>query len=186
VLDLALGQFEVPQPVTAAAFAAAQKRGAITVLNPAPAAELSHELRSVTDWLVPNEVEFGHLAHACGVEGTDITDEAIADIASKTGIKLVVTLGEQGVALCSDGLTVLRLPAPRVHVVDTTGAGDAFVGAFAYGLARGMTVPDSAVLGCACAAQSVTREGTQSSFSSRAELAELVAQVRSDAGASLT
>jgi ribokinase len=178
-LHLALGQFEVPQPVTAAAFAAAHERGAVTVLNPAPAAELSEELRSVTDWLVPNEVEFAHLAEACGIQAADITDEAIAGIARATGVKLVVTLGDQGVALCSDGESVLRLPAPSVQAVDTTGAGDAFVGAFAYGLAQGMPVQDAAVLGCACAAASVTREGTQSSFSSPTELAELIQKVRS-------
>jgi len=181
-LHLALGQFEVPQAVTAAAFAAAQQRGAITVLNPAPAAKLSEDLRAVTDWLVPNEVEFGHLAEAYGFGANDTTDEAIAGIAATAGVKLVVTLGEQGVALCSDGVKVLRLPAPSVEAVDTTGAGDAFVGAFAYGLAQGMSVKDSAVLGCECAARSVTREGTQSSFSSSTELSELIARVRSGSG----
>ena len=57
-VHLVLGQFEIPQAATASAFAAGRRRGAVTVLNPAPAAELSPALLEVTDWLIPNEVEF--------------------------------------------------------------------------------------------------------------------------------
>ena len=78
--------------------------------------------------------------------------------------RLVVTLGERGAALVgSDGL-VTTIPAPRVDAVDTTGAGDAFVGAFAYGLASGWDEVAAVRLGCAIAAESVMRPGTQSSF----------------------
>ena len=60
-LDVCVGQFEIPQAVTAAAFAAARDRGAATILNPAPAAQIDRGLLSVTDWLIPNEVEFAFL-----------------------------------------------------------------------------------------------------------------------------
>ena len=62
--SVVVGQFEIPQPVTAAAFAAAKQRGATTVLNPAPAESLSAELLASSDWLIPNESEFALLATA--------------------------------------------------------------------------------------------------------------------------
>ena len=65
-VDVAVGQLEIPQAVTAAGFAAARARGAVTVLNPAPAAPISAALLAATDWLIPNEVEFGMLAGSSG------------------------------------------------------------------------------------------------------------------------
>ena len=174
-----LGQFEVPQHVTAAAFAAAGRRGAVTILNPAPAAEVTSELLAVTDWLIPNEVEFASLAlsYRPGQVG-GVDDEAIAAVATGSGVRLVVTLGADGVAICEDGVHVTRVPPPVVHAVDTTGAGDAFVGAFAYGLARGLTASAAADLGCRCASLSVTRSGTQVSFASVDEAGGLRTQLR--------
>ena len=171
-VQLVLGQFEVPQSVTAAAFDAARRRGALTVLNPAPAAPVSPDLLAVTDWLIPNEVEFAHLAAASGIDGSRI-DDAIAALAARTGVSLVVTLGAEGAAVCVDG-GVVRVATPSVRAVDTTGAGDAFVGAFAYGLARGKSPAKAAELGCRSASISVTRRGTQTSFPSSNELAEVV------------
>ena len=70
------------------------------------------------------------------------------------------------------------VPSPQVQAVDTTGAGDAFVGAFAYGLASGWHERDAARLGCAVAAESVTREGTQSSFPDAERCRGLIEEVR--------
>jgi ribokinase len=171
-VQLVLGQLEIPQAATTAAFAAARRRGALTVLNPAPAAELSPALLEVTDWLIPNEVEFSQLANACGVGGDRVDDDVVTAVAAKTTGRLVVTLGAAGAAVCeSDRVT--RLAAPRVRAVDTTGAGDAFVGAFAYGLAHGLSAVAAAELGCRCAGISVTRHGTQTSFPTVEELAQL-------------
>ena len=178
-VQLVLGQFEVPQPATTGAFTAARQRGALTVLNPAPAAELSPALLAVTDWLIPNEVEFGHLARAYGLAGGGLDDDAITAAASRTTGRLVVTLGAAGAAVC-EGDRVTRVPAPPVRAVDTTGAGDAFVGAFAYGLARALSPAAAAELGCRCAAVSVTRHGTQTSFAAVEELAELRRELRVD------
>lgn len=156
-VDVVVGQLEIPQPVTEAAFFAARERGAVTVLNPAPAASLEPELLAVTDWLIPNEGEFRHLS------GAEPTDEAMTSFADRAACRLVVTLGEEGAALV-DGGDVLRFPAGKVEAVDTTGAGDAFVGAFAYGLAAGLGEETAVRLGLRCATDSVTRSGTQSSF----------------------
>jgi ribokinase len=171
-VHLVLGQFEIPQAATASAFASARRRGAVTVLNPAPAAELSPGLLEMTDWLIPNEVEFGHLARASGVDTGRVDDEEITAVAARTSGRLVVTLGAEGAAVCEGG-QVTRVMAPPVDAVDTTGAGDAFVGTFAYGLARGLSPAAAADLGCRTAAISVTRDGTQTSFPSVDEVARL-------------
>ena len=166
VAAVVIGQMEIPQAVTAAAFAAAKRKGAVTVLNPAPASSLIPELVEVEDWIIPNESEFALLATG-SVSETQPTTEAIEAYAKTLAPRrLLVTLGVDGVALVDSGGQVQRLSPPpmREAVVDTTGAGDSFVGAFCHGLAIGLSELDACRLGMACASDSVTREGTQPSF----------------------
>jgi len=173
-----VGQFEIPQAVTAAAFAAARAAGAVTVLNPAPAADLDPDLLAATDWLVPNEHEFALIGGGV-LDGDVVAEDAeIVALADRLGVSLVVTLGERGAAVLPRGGTIARVPAVPVQAMDTTGAGDAFVGAFAIGLAEGWDAVDAARLGAAFAADSVTRPGTQSSFADRAGAAAILASVR--------
>jgi len=174
-----IGQFEIPQSVTAAAFEAAKQRGATTLLNPAPAQSIEPALLAVSDWIIPNESEFYLLS--TGVPSDESpTDDAIMAFARKLGIRLAVTLGSRGVALVSaDGDSVLRLPPPSTaKVVDTTGAGDAFVGAFAHALATGLGEVEAVTLGMACASDSVTRQGTQTSFPDAQRCQALIAALR--------
>jgi ribokinase len=173
-VDVVVGQFEVPQEATAAAFCAARDRHAVTVLNPAPVAAVSESLLAVTDWLVLNEGEFAYLAHLAGVgyEGAP-KDEVMAKVGARLDVHLVVTLGAAGGALIVPAAEVVRIPAPHVDVVDTTGAGDAFVGAFAYAVASDLPLADAVRLACTCASASVTRKGTQSSYLSTDEVALL-------------
>ena len=159
-VDVAVGQLEIPQVVTAAAFAAARARGAVTVLNPAPAAPISTTLLAATDWLIPNEVEFAILSGAPG----EPSNPALVAFAASSGTRLVVTLGARGAALVGRVGTVTRVRARPVTAIDTTGAGDAFVGAFAVGLALGLPELGAVQLGIRCASDSVTRPGTQASF----------------------
>jgi ribokinase len=163
-VDLVIGQLEIPQQVTAAAFRAAAARGATTVLNPAPAAPLDEALLGATDWLIPNEVEFSAIAR----ERADaLAPGVVARAAVALGVRLVVTLGAQGAVLQQPDGIIAHIPAPRVAAVDTTGAGDAFVGAFSTALASGTPELEAVRLGCACASESVTRPGAQSSFPER-------------------
>ena len=178
-LDVCVGQFEIPQAVTAAGFSAARARGAITVLNPAPAAPIEPELLTVTDWLIPNEVEFGILA---GSEG-GVTDAAMAALAARVSTRLVVTLGSRGAALVGEDGRVTHVAATPLAAVDTTGAGDAFVGAFAVGLALGLGEGGAVRLGIACASDSVMRPGTQASFPDRERAATLLAAARAQSSA---
>ena len=173
-VDVVVGQFEIPQAVTAAAFSAARARGAVTLLNPAPAAPILPELLDVTDWLIPNEVEFGVLADARG----DLSDATLAAFGARTRTRLVVTLGARGAAVAGRDGTVTRVESVPLQAIDTTGAGDAFVGAFAVGLALGWPEVDAVRLGIACASDSVTRPGTQASFPSLTRSAAIRAEVR--------
>jgi ribokinase len=160
-----IGQLEIPQLVTATAFQAARAVGATTILNPAPAAALDSALIHAADWLVPNETEFAILAGISQLDPSD--DDALLSFAREIRPRLLVTLGSRGVALVTTEGMVERVPAVPVNAIDTTGAGDAFVGAFAYGLAAGLGELTAVRLGIACASDSVTKTGTQSSFATR-------------------
>jgi ribokinase len=72
---------------------------------------------------------------------------------------------------------VVRVSAPKVKAIDTTGAGDAFVGSFAYALSIGLPEAAALALGCACASDSVTRLGTQSSYPTPEQAAEILASI---------
>jgi ribokinase len=170
-----IGQLEIPQAVTAAAFGAAREIGAVTILNPAPAATLDAGLLDGADWLIPNETEFAILA---GVDRFDPSDDgALAAFAGRIRPRLAVTLGSRGAAVVREDGTVARVAAVPVKAVDTTGAGDAFVGAFAFGLAAGLDELAAVRLGIACASDSVTRTGTQSSFATHESARAIVDRV---------
>jgi ribokinase len=172
--QVVIGQLEVPQPVTLAAFGAGRSAGSITILNPAPAAEIDPDLLAVTDWLIPNETEFVSLATSSpGTQVGAVTDRDVLALASSISPRLLVTLGEAGALMVGDG-KAMRLPAPLSQVVDTTGAGDAFVGAFGYGLASGLAPAIAMALALRCASFSVSRRGTQSSFPTPEESEQLL------------
>jgi ribokinase len=168
-----IGQLEIPQRVTLAAFRAAREVGATTIFNPAPAAPLDPDLLAVTDWLIPNEHE---LALTAGGPIDLDDDAALIACAARIGTRLVVTLGARGAAVVNRD-RVDRLPADDVQAVDSTGAGDAFVGAFSFGLAAGLDDLASVRLGIACASDSVTRHGTQSSYATPEGAREILARL---------
>ena len=180
-VDVVIGQLEIPQRVTLAAFRAARERGAITILNPAPAAPLDPALLEAAHWLIPNETEFATLARLEAFDPDD--DEQIAAFARLVSPLVVLTLGARGAALVGADDAVERVSAIPVTSVDTTGAGDAFVGAFAVGLAAGLGERGALRLAIACASDSVTRPGTQSSFASREDAAAILSEIRAETGA---
>jgi ribokinase len=169
-VDVIVGQLEVPQAVTAAAFAAARALGAVAILNPAPAAPLDPALLRATDWLIPNEVEFAMLAVRGTVPGDPTagagppTPAAMAALAADLGVRLVVTLGAAGAALVREDGSVAAVAAPQVDVIDTTGAGDAFVGSFAHAIGSGRSELAAVGQAVRLASDSVTRPGARASF----------------------
>jgi ribokinase len=141
--DVLLVQLEIPLETALRALDVARAARVRTVLNPAPAP--SAPLRVAADYLTPNETEAGVLADA---EGT-----------------LVLTLGDRGARVGDD-----LVPAFPARVVDTTGAGDAFCGAFAVALAEGAPDLEATRWGCAAGAHMVEHEGVVPGLPTRAEL----------------
>jgi ribokinase len=165
-LSIVIGQCEIKQEVTLAAFKAAKARGCITILNPAPYQALSTELLELTDWIIPNETEFREL-HG----NLPSNDEILKSF--RPGKSTIVTLGSEGAVYISPTAELHRVSAPKVTAVDTTGAGDAFVGSFAYALASGKAPIDAMKFGVSIASLSVTQKGAQSSYPDQTEIATL-------------
>jgi ribokinase len=161
-------QLEIPQPVSARAARAARAAGATVVLDPAPAQPLDAELLANVDVLTPNAHEAAELTHARGAP-----PEVSAERLRALGVpRVVVTLGEQGALYLDPELGHAR--AFPVEPVDTTAAGDAFNGALAVGLGRGLGLADAVRLGCAAGALATTRLGAQPSLPSASELLALL------------
>jgi ribokinase len=156
-------QLETSQEAAVAAFEWARDLGAVTVLTPAPATDLSPRLLELSDWLVPNETELVALLGLPASHPVELALSRAGEFASDSGVNLVVTLGALGAAVLMDGTTA-RVPAPTLAVRDTTGAGDAFAGAFIAALALGAPASVAARRAVAFASDSVTRLGTRASY----------------------
>ena len=160
-------QLECPLPAVERAVERARRHGLQVVLNPAPAQPLPPALLAGVDYLIPNQTELAQLTGAA--EAT-----AAARQLQAAGVRhVVVTLGEAGVLIVGPG-GAFQLPAHPVPVVDTTAAGDAFVGAFAVALAQGRPLPEAAAWGNAAGALAVTRAGAQPSLPTLAEVERLL------------
>ena len=154
--DFLVAQLETPQAVTLAAFKMAKQQHVTTILNPAPAAELLPELMSYTDIIVPNETESALLT-GIAVKGEQSMLENAAFF-KQQGIKhTIITLGEQGVFYAGEDDHGL-VPAFKVKTVDTTAAGDTFIGALSSQLKPDLSNLDSA-LTYAQRASSLTVQG---------------------------
>jgi ribokinase len=158
-VSVLIAQCEIPQEVTLAAFRTAQELGITTILNPAPYQPLTDDLLELTDWLIPNEIEFAELDKT---HRAPDSDSVIASLRSNG--RTIVTLGSDGAALVTADGSVKRFAAKKVSATDTTGAGDCFIGAFAAALASGATEESAVQFGIDCATKSVTRKGAQSSY----------------------
>ena len=165
-LQIVVAQCEIKLEVTIAAFKAAKARGCTTILNPAPYQQLSAELLELTDWLIPNETEFRELHGSLPT-----SDDVLKSF--RPGKSSIVTLGGEGAVYISPQGELHRVSAPKVTAVDTTGAGDSFVGSFAYSLASGKDPIAAMSFGIKVASLSVTRKGAQSSYPDQAEIATL-------------
>ncbi|MCV2490849.1 ribokinase [Geodermatophilus sp. YIM 151500] len=170
--DVVVAQLEIPMDVVVHAARASVWRRARFVLNAAPAAVVPPEVIAVCDPLVVNQEEAAALlGHGRSIGDSDPSDgPATAAALLALGARAaVVTLGPQGVALASpEGAE--RIPAPQVRAVDTTGAGDGFVGALAAALSRGQSLAAAAGDAVAFAAAAVTRRGAQAAYVDRADV----------------
>ncbi|MBM7834192.1 ribokinase [Clostridium sardiniense] len=173
--DILISQFETPEEITLEAFKIAKENNKITILNPAPAKKIDDELLKYTDIIIPNETEAELLT------GVEVNDLETAKIASKElldkGVKFVIiTLGSKGAAVINkeNGQVV---PAFKVNAVDTTAAGDSFIG----GLSSKLNIENlnfenllkAVKFGNKVSSITVQREGAQPSIARLVEVIEI-------------
>lgn len=159
--DIVVLQLETPMATVVHAIKLARSLGKTVVLNPAPAASLPAGVLELVDYLIPNEIEAAMLA-GVSPDGADV--QALAAALQKLGSdNVIITLGSKGVhaALYGGDFT---FPAEVVQAVDTTAAGDTFIGGFVAGLASGMDEAEAISQGQRAAAWSVTKPGAQTSI----------------------
>jgi ribokinase len=161
-------QQEVPADANLAAMRIAARAGVPVVFNPAPAATPPLEAYQLTTVLCPNEHEAAVLSGR-DVHTPEDAEAAARELQTRGSQAVVVTLGERGCLVLAKGEVAL-LPAPSVLAVDTTGAGDAFVGSLAVFLARGVDLVTAARRAIIVAATSVQFPGAQTSFPRAADL----------------
>jgi ribokinase len=173
--DVAVSQFEIPVPAIVAFFQHARAAGAMTILNPAPAHAFDAELLRLVDILVLNETELALLAR-CELRDTDDLArfvDAAQSLRVEPAQAICVTLGRRGAAAMVGG-EMVTVAGRSVKAVDTTGAGDCFVGALAARLAQGATLHDALGYANAAASISVQRMGAAPSMPTATEVASFI------------
>ena len=177
--DVFLTQLETNYDVIEYALRIAKRSGVVTVLNPAPAGDVGRSIFKYVDYVTPNETEAEYFA------GIRQDDYPLTEWVEKCARKfmdmgagaVVITLGEMGAGFC-DGKDTIICPAYRVDAVDSTAAGDAFNGAFAYALALKTDVETAMKTGCAAGALTASKEGAQTSVPYRREIDAIMAARR--------
>ncbi len=169
---LLLLQLEIPVESVLAAAQRAKESGVSVLLNPAPAHPLPDELIALPDFLIPNESELSLL-----------TDQAVNDLPSAEraakallarGINnVIITLGAKGALIVNQEITK-HIPPFQVDVVDSTAAGDAFIGGFASAVLQGKSMEEAVRYGSACGALATTKFGAQPSLPTREDVERLL------------
>jgi ribokinase len=163
---LVVCQLEVPLEAIERACAIAREHDVPVLLNPAPARTLPASLLNAVEWLVPNAVEAEALSgvQVTGVEDALVAARALRDLGPRA---VIVTLGSAGAVVSAPGVDEPVPAVPVAEVVDTTAAGDAFCGALAAELARGVGVLDAVRFAAAAGAVAVATAGAQPSLGDR-------------------
>lgn len=180
---LLLLQLEIPIPTVLSAAQRAKENNMRVILNPAPAKEIPDELIALADFIIPNETELSLLT---GMDVNDIPSaEKAARVLLQRGAKhVIVTLGSKG-ALIAGKETSTQVDTFKVNVVDTTAAGDAFIGGFATKLLeldsllsdmreQAPALQSAVRYGCACGALATTKFGAQPSLPTKQEVENLL------------
>ncbi|RON08535.1 ribokinase [Pseudomonas brassicacearum] len=167
--DVIICQLEVPMQTVGYVLKRGRELGKTVILNPAPATgPLPADWYSSIDYLIPNEGEASALS-GLPVDSLESAELAANQLIAAGAGKVIITLGAQG-SLFANGQSVEHFPAPKVKAVDTTAAGDTFVGGFAAALASGKSEAWAIRFGQVAAALSVTRAGAQPSIPSLSDV----------------
>ena len=156
-ISVLVGQCEIPMKVNHEVFQYAKSNSVTTIFNPAPAKKLERDFLEHISWLIPNENEFELIS------GMEPNDDNFLKFNEEIPCNLIVTLGEKGAVLVDEKKTHY-FDAPSVNAIDTTGAGDSFIGTFAYELSESNSPESCIKKAVEKASQSVTKKGTQSSY----------------------
>jgi ribokinase len=168
--DIVVCQFEIPLEIIESVFERAKKLGATTILNPAPIKPAMEGIIRNVDYLVVNEVELAALSGmTVSPDDPSSAYAAMRNLHDRGPLAIIATLGSRG-ALLSGPTGRYQAEGYKVNAVDTTGAGDCFIGGFAAALAKSDSVPDAINFANKAAAISVTRRGAASSFPTVAEI----------------
>ncbi len=162
-------QLEIPLEISLAALRLARECGVMTIFNPAPArAELPAEAYRLSDVFCPNQSETEMLT---GLPAGSVAQAEVAARAllARGAANVLITLGEHG-SLLVNAETVRHIPVEPVRAIDTTGAGDCFVGSLAFFLAAGFSLEEATRRANKIAAISVQASGTQTSFPDAVDL----------------
>ena len=160
--DIVIFQLEIPMETIIYAAKKAKEYGCKVLLNPAPAAKLPEELLGYTDIIVPNEHE---AAIITGYTDEEAALRALWDNGKRT---VIITLGSQG-CLYNEGLTIKKQSAFPVKAIDSTAAGDSFIGGYCSAIAEGKNMDEAIRLATAVSAITVSRPGAGASIPTREE-----------------
>ena len=169
---------ETPIETVCIAAKLAKEQGVGVILNPAPAQVLSKDLLRLVDVFVPNETETTAMT-GMTLQSEEDTCRAAMELLAKGAGNVILTLGDKGAYVLEGSqrpASPYHIAAHQVEVVDTTAAGDCFVGALAVGLGEKKPLHDAAAFACAAAALSVTRQGAQPSMPRRVEVDQFVVE----------
>ena len=172
---LLLLQLEIPIETVFSAAQRAKENGLLVLLNPAPACSLPDELISLSDFILPNETELSLLTNH-PVNDMASAGKAAGLLLERGAQNVIVTLGANG-ALIVSGKQVTHVNTYQVDVVDTTAAGDAFIGGFSSALLQNKSLEEAVRYGCACGALAATKFGAQPSLPTREEAETFILQV---------
>lgn len=171
--DVLVSQFEIPEDTITDFFEKGKSKGCITVLNAAPAKKVNNTLLDLVDVLIVNETELACLTDSKLDDSSSIEELAkqASNLASTPDQLIIVTLGANG-AICISGQRTIKVDGKVVDIVDTTGAGDCFVGNLAACIASKWDIDKSIDFSNLAASLSVQKEGAGVSMPSKEEVDE--------------
>ncbi|MEO6915107.1 MAG: ribokinase [Chitinophagaceae bacterium] len=169
---IVMAQLEIPGDSVEEAFMIAKAHDRITILNPAPARKISSGILTHTDFLTPNETEAKIIL---GISpGEELPMEKIAEKLLQTGAKtIIMTRGREGASIITKK-GIKNIPAPKIHVKDTTGCGDCFNGNFAKAISDGKTVEEAVYLAVYAGSYSAQHLGVSKGLPTAGELSQFI------------
>lgn len=169
--DIAVFQLEIPVPVVEYAIRFCRERGCYVILNGAPATEIDKEILRAVHLFIVNELE-AEFYCGCKIASKEIALEEIQKMSADLGNQCIYTLGKAGAVVCSGGHTEF-VPPKKVQAVESTGAGDSFIGGICHALIHGMDIFQAAGFAACCSAKTVCRTGGQPAMPVLEEVMEM-------------